>query len=227
VSDLPEGVTVVDEGKGKNADGSYKVDGYLSASCADGFVDSLNKPKVKHICQCTDTECTLTPAKDGWTCVDQKVCPLPFWGGNKFSYVKIVTDEWAQLKSRFKPDPNKGDTKFWKTADWTAVVVCNQDMRKANGADGVVALEMYPRSHSQDGRAWTLVNRPRFHITKRDKGVYYKIMVDSPVEKFGWQVGKTGQKTCWIGVIDGHWPNLAECLGEYYANNGLRCSSCW
>ena len=101
------------------------------------------------------------------------MCPLPYWGGNKFSYVKIVTDDWTQLKTRFKPDPAEKDQKFWKTADWTAVVVCNQDLRKedgkGDGADGVVALEMYTRSHSEDGRAWTMVNRPGFHITKREK----------------------------------------------------------
>jgi len=219
---------IVDEGKGKNTDGTWGADGYMSASCSDGFVDSINKPKVKHTCKCNADGCMFVPAKAEWKCIDQSICPLPFWGGNKFSYVKFVEDEWAMLKARFKPDPEFETQKFWKTADWTAVVVCNQDLRKADGsADGVMALEMYPRSHSADGRAWTLVNRPGFHITKREKGSYYKIMIDSPQEKFPWTVGKTGQKTCWIGVLHGHWPNLAECLGEHYANNGLRCSSCW
>ena len=157
----------------------------------------------------------------------QSVCPLPYWGGNKFSYVKMVTNQWSQLKSRFKPDPNFGDMKFWKTSDWTSVVVCNQDLRKTDGADGIVALEMYTRSHSDDGRAWTMINRPGFHFTKREKGAYFKIMIDSPTEPFSWTVGKSGQKTCWIGVIDGHWPNLAQCLGQNYTNNGLRCTTCW
>lgn len=182
---------------------------------------------MKQTCKCTDEGCAFVPAKDGWTCVDQTVCPLPYWGGNKFSYVKIVTEDWTQLKSRFKPDPKFGDMKFWKTSDWTSVVVCDKDLRKEDGSDGIVSLEMYTRSHSSDGRAWTMINRPGFYFTKREKGSYYKIMIDSPNEPFEWTVGKSGQKTCWIGVIDGHWPNLAECLGENYANNGLRCTTCW
>ena len=132
------------------------------------------------------------------------MCLLPYWGGNKFSYVKIVTDKWSQLKSRFKPDPNFGDMKFWKTSNWTSVVVCNQDLRMTDGSDGIVALEIYTRSNSDDDEACTMIKRPEFHFTKREKGSNYQIMIDSPTEPFSWTVGKSGRKTCWIGVIDGH-----------------------
>ena len=80
---------------------------------------------------------------------------------------------------------------------------------------------------SSDGKAWTLTNRAGFYINKIEKGVYYRVMVDSPEGRFPWMVGNTGQATCYVGVIDGHWPNLAECLGENYVNNGLRCTTCW
>ena len=72
----------------------------------------------------------------------QSVCPLPYWSGNKFSYVKAVTDDWALLKTRFKPDPEFESDKFWKTADFTGVVVCDRDL----GMDGVTSLELKTRS---------------------------------------------------------------------------------
>ena len=69
---------------------------------------------------------------------------------------------------RFRPNPEVGDLKFWKNTDWTAVIVCNQDM--TGDGHGLSALEMHTRSHSEDGRAWTLTNRKGFHIDKIEKG---------------------------------------------------------
>lgn len=41
---------------------------------------------------------------------------------------------------------------------------------------------------SSDGKAWTVINRPGFHITNREKGMYSKLMIDSPDEPFPWKV---------------------------------------
>merc|ERR1712130_377708 len=68
-ANLPEGVVIVDEGKGKNTDGTWGADGYMSASCSDGFVDSINKPKVKHTCKCNADGCMFVPAKAEWKCI--------------------------------------------------------------------------------------------------------------------------------------------------------------
>jgi len=52
-------MTIVAEGSGKNSDGTYKEDWYISTSCVDGFADSLNRPKVKQTCKCDSSIATL------------------------------------------------------------------------------------------------------------------------------------------------------------------------
>ena len=116
----------------------------------------------------------------------------------------------------------------------------------------IFILKFLYRSMSSDGKAWTVINRPGFHITNREKGMYSKLMIDSPDEPFPWKVynffsfliffwslfifinhwydlnfkaGVKEQVTCWVGVVPGHFPNLAKCLGELYLDNGLTCGS--
>jgi len=206
---------------GDMIDGKWSAGTTFSGSCQEGSHNNMNKAKTKFTCTCNADGCAFTPAKEAWMCIDQSVCPLPYWSGNKFSYVKAVTDDWALLKTRFKPDPEYESDKFWKTADFTGVVVCDRDL----GMDGVTSLELKTRSMSSDGKAWTVINRPGFHITNREKGMYSKLMIDSPDEPFPWKAGVKEQVTCWVGVVPGHFPNLAKCLGELYLDNGLTCGS--
>jgi hypothetical protein len=63
--------------------------------------------------------------------------------------------------------------------------------------------------------------RQGYNIQNVEKGVYYRVNVDTPAGT-DWKVGVANQKTCEIGVIDGHWPELAKCLGDLYADNGVR-----
>ena len=184
------------------------------------IVKSVNyhqlQEKAGATCVCSPGKCEWVPKKEGFKCVHESVCPLPDFQGAKFNYVIDADegDDWAYMRFRFRPvfenkfHPEWNSQRFWDQTQWTGIIACPFSSY-VDDKDTVDGIYFETGSVAYGGKMHTVMGRSG-HRLEGEKGEVLRSALRTP-DGAPWSRKYKGY-TCEVGVVPGHWPNLAECL---------------